>query len=90
MKTLLIALTLLTATLQAEDNWSEFLGVSHQSRGLTTIVNNTAYTSTGIVTKVRDTYYGAGGITIKQGDSYYGPRSYTTKVGNDYFSSGTR
>jgi len=90
MKTLLLILTLATATLQAEDNWSEFLGVSHQSRGTTTIVNNTAFTSTGVVTKVRDSYFGAGGITIKQGDSYYGPRTYTTKVGSDYFSSGSR
>ena len=90
MKTLLLTLTFLTATLHAEDDWSEFLGVSHQSRGVTTIVNNTAFTSTGIVTKVRDTYFGAGGITIKQGDSYYGPRTYTTKVGDVYFSNGTR
>lgn len=90
MKTLLLILTLATATLQAEDNWSEFLGVSHQSRGVTTIVNNTAFTSTGVVTKVRDSYFGAGGLTIKQGDSYYGPRTYTTKVGSEYFSSGSR
>jgi hypothetical protein len=90
MKTLLLILTLVTATLQAEDNWSEFLGVSHQSRGVTTIVHNTAFTSTGVVTKVRDSYFGAGGLTIKQGDSYYGPKTYTTKVGNEYFSSGSR
>jgi hypothetical protein len=73
--------------LKKNSEWAEFLGVSHQSAGVSTIVNGQAFTSKGIVTRVRDTYFGDGGITIKTKDSYYGPHSYTTKVGDNYFTS---
>jgi len=73
--------------LKKNNEWAEFLGVSHQSSGVSTIVNGRAFTSKGIVTRVRDTYFSDGGITIKTKDSYYGPSSYATKVGDNYFTS---
>jgi hypothetical protein len=73
--------------LKRNNEWAEFLGVSHQSSGVSTIVNGRAFTSKGIVTRVRDTYFSDGGITIKTKDSYYGPSSYATKVGDNYFTS---
>jgi hypothetical protein len=79
--------TYLKKDLRINSEWAEFLGVSHQSAGVSTIVNGRAFTSKGIVTRVRDTYFGDGGITIKTKDSYYGPHSYTTKVGDNYFTS---
>jgi hypothetical protein len=79
--------TYLKKDLKINSEWAEFLGVSHQSAGVSTIVNGRAFTSKGIVTRVRDTYFGDGGITIKTKDSYYGPHSYTTKVGDNYFTS---
>ena len=77
----------LNKDLKKNSEWAEFLGVSHQSAGVSTIVNGRAFTSKGIVTRVRDTYFSDGGITIKTKDSYYGPHSYATKVGDNYFSS---
>ena len=73
--------------LKRNNEWAEFLGVSHQSAGVSTIVNGRAFTSRGIVTRVRDTYFSDGGITIKTKNSYYGPYSYATKVGDTYFTS---
>jgi len=73
--------------LKKNNECAEFLGVSHQSSGVSTIVNGRAFTSKGIVTRVRDTYFSDGGITIKTKDSYYGPSSYATKVGDNYFTS---
>jgi len=73
--------------LKKSNEWAEFLGVSHQSAGVSTIVNGRAFTSKGIVTRVRDTYFSDGGITIKTKDSYYGPSCYATKVGDNYFTS---
>jgi hypothetical protein len=79
--------TYIKKDLKKNSEWAEFLGVSHQSAGVSTIVNGHAFTSKGIVTRVRDTYFSDGGITIKTKDSYYGPSSYATKVGDNYFTS---
>ena len=41
--------------LKKNNEWAEFPGVSHQSTGVSTIVNGHAFTRKGIVTRVRDT-----------------------------------